>query len=294
MNMEILQIQLDQKMKGFNGFICSWVCRWDLNIVIDVGPRFSVFNLIEKLKAEGLNRIDLVLLTHIHLDHAGGLKEFLDAFPEAMAICHSRGVDHLMNPSRLWEGSLKVLGGTAEAYGKIEPVSRDRLVSHKDAERIDYLEIIETPGHAPHHLSFCYCGNLFAGEAAGNYLKLKGKEYLRPATPPRFFLEETIKSIDRLMELEDQVIRYAHSGEAGSSHDMLNRHRMQLLRWKDILQQETSSGRPVIIENCIDRLLRDDPELEAFELMDDEMKLREIDLMKNSVKGFLGYLTGVD
>ena len=187
--MEIIRVELDQKMNGFNGFIGSWVCKGNLNIVIDVGPRFSVHNLVETLKAKGMKRIDLVLLTHIHLDHAGGLKEFLDCFPMAKAICHSKGVRHLIDPARLWEGSLKVLGETAEAYGKIKPVHNDRLISHEDA-KIDNLEIIETPGHAPHHLSFYYCGNLFSGEAAGNYIKIKDMEYLRPATPPRFFLEE--------------------------------------------------------------------------------------------------------
>lgn len=290
--MEIKQIELGQKIRGFGGFIGSWICKGDLNIVVDVGPRSSVHSLVDTLKAEGLRRIDLVLLTHIHLDHAGGLKEFLDCFPSARVICHRKGVSHLLDPTRLWEGSLNVLGKTAEAYGKMEPVPGDRLISHEDA-KIDNLEIIETPGHAPHHLSFCYLGNLFAGEAAGNYFKIKGKEYVRPATPPRFFLNECVRSVNRLLELEDQIIRYAHFGEAVSSHDMLERYKKQLLLWKEVVQQEISGEETVIIENCTKRLLRDDPELSAFIFMSDEMQSRERAFMANSIKGYLGYLTGV-
>jgi len=254
-----------------------------------VGPANSVNRLIASLMAMGMDRVDFILLTHIHIDHAGGLADFLDHFPSARVICHNKGTSHLIDPSRLWAGSRKALGEIAEAYGPIKPVKQEKLIPHTEANIKD-LEIIETPGHAPHHISFHYKGKLFAGEAAGNYFTVQDQEYLRPATPPIFFLEDCLKSIEQLMALEDQTIYYAHFGSAVASKQFLNRFRDQLLRWKEIISKEIYTDSPQLIIRCVDRLLEKDPELNAFESMDPDTQERERFFIANSIRGYVGYL----
>lgn len=289
--MEPLLVELKQNRPGFDGFIGSWICMGDRNMVFDVGPANSVSMLIKTLKAMNVDRVDFVLLTHIHIDHAGGLSDFLKNYPMAQIVCHSMGVKHLVDPSKLWAGSLKVLGKLAELYGPMRPVSEDALIPHTEA-RINDLQIIETPGHAPHHLSFCYQGKLFVGEASGTYHKIGDQEYVRPAAPPKFFMEECLSSVERLLSIEDLPIFYVHFGRAPSSHEKLNRFRDQLVLWADLIKQEMSSDEPNVVERCMKSLLERDPDLRAFEAMEPEVRGREQYFITNSIHGFMEYLEG--
>jgi len=216
------------------------------------------------------------------------LADVLDRYPKAMAVCHEKGIESLMAPAKLWQGSRKVLGSLAELYGEPRPAPPERLIPHTDLES-RHLEIIETPGHAPHHLSFCYGGRLFSGEAGGNYFLVGEEEYLRPATPPRFFLDVFLESVERLLSLEDQPIRYAHFGKGPSSKRLLGRFRQQVLHWKEWISGQVDSGGAEPVENCVEMLLARDPNLRAFSLMPPGVQKRERVFMANAVRGFIGY-----
>ena len=109
------------------------------------------------------------------------------------------GIDHLIDPSRLWEGAIMALGKTAEAYGEIKPVPFDRFIEANNFTS-KLIHPIITPGHSPHHVSYLVENYLFAGEAGGVFLSPgPGKRYLRPSTPPRFFMEIYINSLDKLI-----------------------------------------------------------------------------------------------
>ena len=282
-------IEIKQKLPGFNQFIGSWFYRGDINFVVDVGPANSVFRLIDALTEMKIETIDYIFLTHIHIDHSGGLARFLKHFPMAKVICHEKGVRHLVDPKKLWEGSVKVLGEIAELYGPLSPVEEKYFISQNDILDKDIV-VIETPGHAPHHLSFVYNRNLFVGEAAGNYFRVQGKDYLRPATPPRFHLTTFLNSIETLIQFEDVQICYAHFDKADSSHEMLNRNRDQILNWEKIIRRELLSDANDRIERCVDCLLSEDPELSAFEHLETNVQKRELFFIKNSIKGYLQYL----
>lgn len=286
---DCLLIEIKQKIPGYDHFIGSWVCRGDINLVVDVGPANSVGRLIETLMEMNIKRVDYVLVTHIHIDHAGGLGEFLEHFPKARVVCHEKGIRHLVDPSMLWEGSQKVLGEIAEAYGCPQAVKEEVCIPHAQA-RIKNLTVIETPGHAPHHLSFSYGGNLFAGEAGGNYFSVLDTDYLRPATPPRFFLKNFLESVDRLMALEDQHICYAHFGDAQNSRRMLKRFRAQIFRWKELIQKEMSAGSDDLMMRCVNSLLEKDPDLKAFKFMEPDTQNRERFFVANSVRGYIEFL----
>ena len=284
-------IEIKQKSPGFNQFIGSWLYRGDINFVVDVGPANSVFRLVDALTEMKIENIDYVFLTHIHIDHAGGLARFLEHFPMAKVICHEKGIKHLVNPIRLWEGSVKVLGEISEIYGPLSPVEEKYFISQYDILDKDIV-LIETPGHAPHHLSFVYNGNLFVGEAGGNYLRVRGKDYLRPATPPKFHLTTFLNSIETLIQFKDMQICYAHFGNADSSHEMLKRNRDQILSWEKIIRGERLSGANDLIERCVKLLLSEDPELNAFQHLESNVQKRELFFIQNSIKGYLKYLEG--
>ena len=283
-------LPIKQDLPGFNPFFGSWVCQGDLNVMVDVGPANTAGRLLDSLKAAGIERLDYILLTHIHIDHGGALASVLAHYPEAKVICHEKGIPHLVDPDKLYEGSLKVLGDLARTYGKPAPLALNRLIPHTKC-RVEGLRIIETPGHAIHHLSFTYGKRLYAGEAAGNYFIVGKQDYLRPATPPRFFLDIFMKSVDRLLALEDQPIRYAHVESAESAHGLLRLFRDQLLFWEAIIGEAVTRGgnKPDIIRDCVDRLLKEDPRLRAFNSMDEHTQKREKTFMTNSVNGFVGF-----
>ncbi len=282
-------IEIKQKLPGFNQFIGSWLYRGDINFVVDVGPANSVFRLIDALTEMNIETIDYVFLTHIHIDHAGGLARFLEHFPMAKVICHEKGIRHLVDPKKLWEGSAKVLGEISELYGRLSPVEETYFISQNDTLNKDIV-VIKTPGHASHHLSFVYNGYLFVGEAGGNYLRVQGKDYLRPATPPSFHLTTFLSSIEKLTQLEDMQICYAHFGKTDSSHEMLQRNRDQILNWEKIIGRELSSAAEDLIERCVKRLLSEDPELKAFQHLESIVQKRELFFIQNSIKGYLQYL----
>ena len=283
-------LPIRQNIPGFNPFFGSWICQGEVNMAVDVGPAITAGNLVDSLKSIGLERLDYVLLTHIHIDHSGALAEILRHYPEARVICHEKGIPHLVDPSKLYEGSLKVLGDLAQTYGSPKSIAYEKLVPHTEC-RIEGLSVIETPGHALHHLSFSYRKKLYAGEAAGNYFRVGKREYLRPATPPRFFLDVFMESVDRLLALEDQPIRYAHVEGAESAHRLLNKFKQQLRFWESVIGESVmSGGRKIdIIERCVNQLLKNDPNLVAFKYMDVDTQKREKTFMANAVNGFVGF-----
>ena len=282
-------IPIKQDRPGFEKFIGSWVCPGNPCLLVDVGPSRSADLLAQSLSRMGIKRVDFVLLTHIHIDHAGGLAQFLRVFPMARVICHAKAIGHLLDPAKLWVGSQRALGELASLYGPISPVKKEWLIPHEEAH-LTGLQIIETPGHAPHHLSYVYEGKLFAGEAGGVYFDFGTSDYLRPATPPVFFLREFLASIDRLLAEGDLPIFYGHFGRAKKSQSMLKRARNQLLDWKKIIRENRAPGQDGATERCMEVLLKEDPELKAFQTMHHADQERERFFMANSIKGYLGYL----
>ena len=182
---------------GFEGFLGAYVIEADKIALIDIGPTSSLKNLLaglSELKIQ-LDNIDYILSSHIHLDHSGGVGGALKRMPNAIGIVHAKGQYHLVNPAKLWQGSLQVLGKLTQDYGEPEPVNENRLIAAYEGMVINLgdikLEVILTPGHASHHMSFLdrESGKLFVGEAAGvQFPSLKGS---RPATPNPFDLRQT-------------------------------------------------------------------------------------------------------
>lgn len=285
-------ISLPVPIKGFDGFIGTWVYRGDPLVLVDVGPAVSAPYLLSAVAELGLGQPELILLTHIHIDHAGGIGRVAGAFPKAEVICHPKAVEHLIDPQRLWEGSLKTLGEIAKAYEAIAPVAEDRVVG-SDQFCHPNIRCIESPGHAVHHISFMIDDLLFAGEAGGVCLPMGDQSlYLRPATPPRFFLETNLESIDRLVAQAPQQICYGHIGHRNNAVHMLKTHRRQLLNWRETIfpfYQSAGEEGQAAMQSCAEYLLANDPLLGGLGKLPPEVRARERNFISNSIKGYWGY-----
>ncbi len=284
-------IALKQEMRGFENMISSWLFRGRFRFLVDVGPSASIGILLESLRRLEVERLDFVFLTHIHLDHAGGIGTLVKHFPEAKVICHPLAVKHLIDPQRLWEGSKRVLGELALQYGEIEPLRRETILSSSDFN-LEEFRLVETPGHASHHLSLIYEGYLFSGEAGGVFRDLGDKIYLRPAAPPGFLWEKAIRSIDKLLEFGNQHICYAHFGLHPNAGEMLRRHRDQLHLWREVVIDQLKEGEERgRLDRCIKILLERDPLFQNFLELDEEEKETEFYFVRNSLRGLIENFT---
>jgi glyoxylase-like metal-dependent hydrolase (beta-lactamase superfamily II) len=284
---DLYQVTLVPPIPGFNDFICSWVHKGSPSFVVDAGPSATSRQLLTALEDLDVRHLDYILITHIHIDHAGAVSDLARVYPDAAIVCHPAGIPHLEDPVRLWEGSVKTLGDVGKAYGPLQPVPGGRMV---DAEGFtaDNISAILTPGHSPHHASYQFGETLFAGETGGVFeAQPQGGFYLRPATPPRFFMDVSINSINLLMETDAEAICYGHYGISHDVKKMLATHRDQLQLWNRIISEEMGSfDDPDFTRTCIDRLLRDDPLLQGFSRLDEDKKERERFFFTNSIKGF--------
>jgi len=285
-------ISLPVSIPGFEGFIGAWVHTADPVVIVDVGPAASIPHLLSALSDLGVTHLDMILLTHIHIDHAGGIGALAVQFPSAPVVCHPKGLSHLADPEKLWQGSLKTLGKIADAYGPIAPVEMKQLLG---ADRLDHEGVvaIETPGHAAHHYSFQIGDTLFAGEACGVNLPLDEGVYLRPATPPRFFLETSLHSLEQLMASNPRRLCYGHVGQRTNAMELMVAHRDQLLRWKEMIQPYLPAAGQDYAEacrSCLNLLVDNDPLLSGYAGLPPVVQERERGFLSNSIMGYLGYL----
>lgn len=301
-DLELYLVDLPVKLRGFDNFINSWLLldhKKDIAVLVDPGPASTIPVLEESLSSMGITRIDHLLLTHIHLDHGGGAGHFIQNHPETDLLVSQRGIRHLVDPTRLWEGSVSTLGETAHIYGRPAPVPEAALA---DPDKLDLpLEILYTPGHASHHLSFRYKrAILFAGEAAGVYLPMENDShvYLRPATPPPFHLDTALSSLDVLMSYPSSIMCYCHYGYTHEPSKMLDLCRAQLLFWEKWIPHLLGPDSSLLEKNkwgevvpmCLQMLMDKDPLLASYENLAPEVREREFFFLQNSIRGFLGHL----
>ncbi|MBU2512331.1 MBL fold metallo-hydrolase [bacterium] len=285
-------IDLDQDMTGFRKFISAWLyADGELTFVVDPGPSHSIEFLIKTLKDLNIKKIDYILLTHIHIDHAGGAGRLLEAFPMAEVICHEKGIPHMVSPQKLWQGSLKVLGKIAEGYGEIIPVPQEKI---RFADKIDtpsgIIQVVETPGHAIHHFSYLFKDYLFAGEVAGVIHKTENNLYARPATPPVFKQDISLSSLETVATLDFEGLCCGHYGYHENPKSILLSACEQLRLWVDVVKDELKQGEDGSIQRIIDSLLKKDELFRGVINLDDDIRQREDYFIKNSIKGMIQFV----
>jgi glyoxylase-like metal-dependent hydrolase (beta-lactamase superfamily II) len=287
-------IRLTPPLEGFSDFIGVWLWHGPPVCLVDVGPAATAEALIRALKNRGIARLDFILLTHIHLDHAGAAGRIASAFPEAEVVCHGSAIAHLVDPARLNAGSLKLLGRIAEGYGPLSAVPAGRLTP-AEAFRHPAIQAIPTPGHAPHHVSFLTPEALFAGEACGVWYPLGGGGgYMRPATPPRFFLDVALASIEALLARAPARMAVGHLGLNPDGAGLLREHRAQLLFWEKWIAERLPGFPPEEAPRlCREGLAAEDPRLSGLGRFPGPARDREAYFLTNSILGFIGWTKAV-
>lgn len=298
-------VDLPLPMEGYHDFFGIWLIRNEekgQNAVVDVGPTSTATILIDGLHHLGVNKLDYILLTHIHLDHSGGLGEVLRAFPYAKVAVHPKGKPHLVNPERLWESSLQVIPEMALAYGEPSPVEDTVFIPEETP--VPGIIPVDTPGHAPHHRSFLYNTTggdiLFAGEAASTFSRLDhlvpgaapDRYLLRPASPPRFYIGTALDSMARLRSLEASVMCYAHFGFTREVDRMLTEASDQIRLWRDLCleflkKKRIATASLVNIDELMAFIIERDPWLSDFPMLPWDIRSREMGFMASSTAGFL-------
>lgn len=277
--------------------------------VIETGPATSVPRILHQLDNLGLERqeIDYIIVTHIHLDHAGGAGLLARELPRAQVMVHHRGVRHLADPSRLRESANQAWGvPVEELFGELIPVPQGRLVPLHDGDVIDLgaecrLQVLETPGHAPHHLCFYNPLHqlLFAGDTLGIYYpvftRVTGTRFLHPVTPlPDFDLAKMQQDIYRLSQLDVTTTCFTHFGPLyGPIGALCEQAAGKLVLWEKLVQEVWPEKTDLedVVQAFFDQSMRSVPPLSGpGEILLKEVKAALWDSLRLAAGGFVGYL----
>lgn len=236
---------MDTRMGGYEAITSSYLIRSSKPCLVETGTARSAPIVIEQLAALGVDAADLgtIVVTHIHLDHAGGVGDLAEAFPNAQIVVQERGARHLADPSRLVASAHRVFGETMDRlFGDLRPTEASRIVSIAQTGRIDlgdgrYLAAFHNPGHASHHIGLVdsATGDLYTGDAAGVYVP-ETKD-VRPATPPPDFdLTLTLSSLQAMRDVGPTRLLFSHFGPVTDIDETLDASVDEIHAWVDTVR----------------------------------------------------------
>ena len=242
-------VTIDSVMHGTEGVTAVYYLPGPRPAIIEAAPATSLPHVLAGLAAAGVTDLDWIVLTHIHLDHAGAAGHLAQRFPRARVVVRAEGAPHLVDPSRLWASAARLYPDMEGLWDTMLPVPPDRI----DAVSADgvvadlgdgrRLEAVYTPGHARHHMALFEpgSGDLFTGDAAGVFLDEIGA--VHPATPPpEFDLEASLASLHRMQALGARRAFPTHFGLSAREPDELFDEAVTTLRRTVTLAEEVAAG----------------------------------------------------
>jgi glyoxylase-like metal-dependent hydrolase (beta-lactamase superfamily II) len=237
---------IDTMMAGRTKVTSAYLLPADQPALIETGPTTSLHAVVDGLHQLGLGPGDLahVVVTHIHLDHAGGVGGLIERFPQATVWVHDRGAPHLADPTRLVRSAARLYGEERlhDLFGAVEPVPEHRLRSIGEGDRIRlgnrHLDVLYTPGHASHHISLVDSdtGAVFTGDALG--IHLPDVRVLRPATPPPDIdVELSVQSIEKIRSRTTSVLMFSHFGPVEEVDELCAVAASRLQKWAGVVRE---------------------------------------------------------
>jgi glyoxylase-like metal-dependent hydrolase (beta-lactamase superfamily II) len=213
------------------------ICAYEVDgLIVDPGPASSVETLLEAL--EGRTPRGL-LLTHIHLDHAGASGVLCRRFPELEVYVHEVGAPHLIDPSKLLASAGRLYGDQMEQlWGEVAPVPEERVRVLKGGETVDGFRVAYTPGHASHHVSYLHeeSGDAFVGDVAG--VRIPPSDFtLAPTPPPEIDVEAWLESLRTIDGWNPQRLCLTHFGPVTEVTDHLHAVRAALTDNADLVRR---------------------------------------------------------
>jgi glyoxylase-like metal-dependent hydrolase (beta-lactamase superfamily II) len=236
---------LDTGMTGQRELNAVYLLPGDEPTLVETGPDADAPVVLGALGRRGLGPEDLahLVVTHIHLDHAGGAGRLLDRFPRADVWVHERGAPHLIDPSRLVSSTARTYGEDRMLafFGIPEPVDPSRIHAVVDADVISLggraLEVLHTPGHASHHVALAdsATGAVFTGEAIGSHLPWV--DVYRPALPPpEVDVDQALESVERIRR-RATVLMTSHFGPIADAAEGCNRAAARIRSWSETVRE---------------------------------------------------------
>lgn len=218
--------------------------------IVDPGPTSALPTLKRKLAQHGLGiaHLDAILLTHIHLDHAGATGTLVAENPRLRVYVHERGATHMAQPEKLMASALRLYGEKMEAlWGEFRAVPKENLEILKGGEHFRAggreLEVEYTPGHASHHVSYfdSSTGLAFVGDTAG--IRIANRPYIVPPTPPPDIdLETWGRSMDVIRAKKPKRLFLTHFGVAEPAEEHLTELRERLAIWAEMVRKTLEQG----------------------------------------------------
>jgi glyoxylase-like metal-dependent hydrolase (beta-lactamase superfamily II) len=247
-------LQIDTLLGGWHEVTAGYLITGDAPVLVETGSQTSVPQVLAALDELGIAPADLagVAVTHIHLDHAGGVGDVASAFPQATVYVHERGARHLIDPTKLVNSAAMVYGDLLDSlYGRLTPTDAARVQVLEDGDEVVVssnrtLTTVDSPGHAKHHLALhdSDSGLLFAGDAVG--VRLPDVGVLRPATPPPDFdLDQALTSLRRFADRRPAGIALAHYGLVPDPQAILDEAQETLTRWAEVAEAAWRDGRDI-------------------------------------------------
>jgi len=295
---------IDTYMAGRDRSTAAYLLHDEETTIVETGPTTSVEAVTEGLASLGVGPSDLanIVLTHIHLDHAGGVGRLAVAFPRATIWVHERGAPHLADPAKLVASATRVYGKErmAEWFGPVEAVGQDRLKAIQDGERIKLrsrdLEVLYTPGHASHHVALVdsASGAVLTGDALG--IHVPDLPVLRPATPPPDFdLQLALDSIERIRSRATSVLLFAHFGPIHDIDRTCHLAEQRVRSWAEAVREalDATDDLDEIAERLVRESARDietgsEAELDLDAL---EERLQLLSSIRTNAMGLMRYWT---
>ena len=243
--------QIDTLMAGYDGITAGYLIRGDRPCLVETGTAPSAPVVREALASLGVGPADLatVVVTHIHLDHAGGVGDIAAMYPGAQIVVHERGARHLADPARLMASARMVYGDELdELFGTLAPTPPGRIRAVDGTGTIDLgggrrLDSHYAPGHAKHHVGLIdsVSGDLYVGDAAGVYIQETAD--LRPATPPPDFdLDTALESLRMFAELRPVRLLFSHYGPVAAVRETLERSAEEIRLWVEETRRARRAG----------------------------------------------------
>ncbi len=250
---------IDTAMSGYSGITAAYAILGSRPCLVETGTATSAPVVQEALAGLGVGADDLatIVVTHIHLDHAGGVGDLAAAFPRAQVVVQDAGARHLADPSRLMASARRVFGPAMDSlFGELLPTEAARIQAIGDVGTVDLgggrrLEGHHTPGHAKHHLGLVdsATGDLYVGDAAGLYippqdassttgLDASGEmgQMLPGTPPPEFDLDLALASLGRFRDLKATRLLFSHYGPITAVDEALDRAAEEMRLWVSIVR----------------------------------------------------------
>jgi glyoxylase-like metal-dependent hydrolase (beta-lactamase superfamily II) len=205
------------------------ICAFEIDgLIIDPGPTSCLDTLIDRL---GPVEPRALLLTHIHLDHAGATGALCRRYPRLRVYVHERGAPHLVDPSKLLASAARLYGDDMdELWGEMVPVPEDRITVLRGGETVEGFRVAYTPGHASHHVCYLHeeAGDAYVGDMAGVRIP-PNPDTLAPTPPPDIDVEAWLDSLHTIASWNPQSLGLTHFGQVTDVEEQLHRIRTALL-----------------------------------------------------------------